>query len=113
MILADPARFKDVDLQGEVLRDWPVFSPFLNADKIINALIAKHHSLTGTTLGMKNWYGSLGCSAGFSLMVRRVWASEVRAKARERVRVRQELLKERGSASPSFDPPCCRRRSPS
>ena len=60
VILPDPARFKDVDLQGEVLRDWPVFDPFLNADKIINIPIAKHHSLTGTTLGMKNWYGILG-----------------------------------------------------
>ncbi|MGA7381950.1 MAG: DUF362 domain-containing protein [Terriglobales bacterium] len=60
VILPDPTRFKDVDLQGEVLRDWPVFDPFLNADKIINVPIAKHHSLTGTTLGMKNWYGILG-----------------------------------------------------
>ncbi len=60
IILPDLARFKDVDLQGEVLREWPVFEPFLNADKIINVPIAKHHSLTGTTLGMKNWYGILG-----------------------------------------------------
>ena len=60
VILPDPARFKDVDLQGEILRDWPVFDPFLNADKIINVPIAKHHSLTGTTLGIKNWYGILG-----------------------------------------------------
>jgi uncharacterized protein (DUF362 family) len=49
-----------VDLQGEILRSWPVLSPFLNVDKIINVPIAKHHSLTGTTLGMKNWYGMLG-----------------------------------------------------
>jgi len=60
VILPDPARFKNVDLQGEVLRGWPIFDPFLNADKIINVPIAKHHSLTGTTLGMKNWYGILG-----------------------------------------------------
>ena len=60
VILPDPARFKDVDLQGEVLREWPVLDPFLTADKIINVPIAKHHSLTGTTLGMKNWYGILG-----------------------------------------------------
>jgi len=26
----------------------------------MNLPIAKHHSLTGTTLGMKNWYGILG-----------------------------------------------------
>jgi uncharacterized protein (DUF362 family) len=60
VILPDLARFKDVNLQGEVLREWPVFDAFLNADKIINVPIAKHHSLTGTTLGMKNWYGILG-----------------------------------------------------
>ncbi len=60
VILPDPSRFKDVDLQGEVLREWSIFDPFLNVDKIINIPIAKHHSLTGTTLGMKNWYGILG-----------------------------------------------------
>jgi len=60
VILPNLAQFKDVDLQGEVLHEWPVFERFLNADKIINVPIAKHHSLTGTTLGMKNWYGILG-----------------------------------------------------
>jgi uncharacterized protein (DUF362 family) len=42
------------------LKSWPVFSPFLEADKILNLPIAKHHNLTGATLGMKNWYGILG-----------------------------------------------------
>jgi uncharacterized protein (DUF362 family) len=37
-----------------------VLEPFLSADKIINIPIAKHHTLTGATLGMKNWYGILG-----------------------------------------------------
>lgn len=60
VILPDPARFKTVDLGGQILREWLVFEPFLNADKVINLPIAKHHSLTGTTLGMKNWYGILG-----------------------------------------------------
>jgi uncharacterized protein (DUF362 family) len=60
VILPDPARFKDVDLHGEVLHEWPVLDTFLNADKIINIPIAKHHSLTGATLGMENWYGILG-----------------------------------------------------
>ena len=60
VILPEPERFKDVDLQGEVLQNWPVLEPFLAADKIINLPIAKHHSLSGTTLGMKNWYGILG-----------------------------------------------------
>ena len=62
IILPDPSRFKDVDLQGEVLNRWQVFDAFLNVDKVINVPIAKHHTLTGTTLGMKNWYGILGGS---------------------------------------------------
>lgn len=60
VILPDTARFKEVHLHGRVLQNWPIFDPFLNADKIINIPIAKHHSLTGVTLGMKNWYGILG-----------------------------------------------------
>jgi len=60
VILPDPARYKNVNLQGEVLHDWPVLDAFLDADKVINIPIAKHHSLTGATLGMKNWYGILG-----------------------------------------------------
>jgi len=60
VILPDERRFREVDLRGEVLHSWPVFEPFLAADKMINMPVAKHHSLTGATLGMKNWYGILG-----------------------------------------------------
>ncbi|MGD0736760.1 MAG: DUF362 domain-containing protein [Terracidiphilus sp.] len=60
VILPDPELYREVDLGGVVLKSWPVFTPFLEADKIINLPIAKHHSLVGVTLGMKNWYGILG-----------------------------------------------------
>jgi uncharacterized protein (DUF362 family) len=60
VILPDPALFREVDIGGVVLKTWPVFTPFLEADKIFNMPIAKHHVLTGATLGMKNWYGILG-----------------------------------------------------
>ncbi len=60
VILPEQRKFREVDLRGDVLRSWPVFEPFLAADKMINIPIAKHHSLTGATLGMKNWYGILG-----------------------------------------------------
>ena len=60
VILPDPELYREVDLGGVVLKSWPVFTPFLEADKIINLPIAKHHVLTGATLGMKNWYGILG-----------------------------------------------------
>ena len=60
VILPDPELFREVDLGGVMLKTWPVFIPFLEADKILNLPIAKHHGLCGTTLGMKNWYGILG-----------------------------------------------------
>ena len=60
VILPSPRLFRQVDLRGRVLNVWPVLEPFLRAGKLINIPIAKHHSLTGVTLGMKNWYGILG-----------------------------------------------------
>jgi uncharacterized protein (DUF362 family) len=60
VILPDPELFREVEMGGVVLKSWPIFTPFLEADKIINLPIAKHHVLTGATLGMKNWYGILG-----------------------------------------------------
>ncbi len=60
VMLPDPSKFKEVDLEGEGLRNWQIFEPFLYADKIINLPIAKHHSLSGATIGMKNWFGMLG-----------------------------------------------------
>jgi uncharacterized protein (DUF362 family) len=60
VIYPDPEQYREVELGGVALKTWPVFIPFLEADKIINLPIAKHHGLTGCTLGMKNWYGILG-----------------------------------------------------
>ena len=60
VVFPDADHFREVDLGGVVLKTWPVFTPFLEADKVFNLPIAKHHSLTGCTLGMKNWYGILG-----------------------------------------------------
>jgi uncharacterized protein (DUF362 family) len=60
IVLPEERLFHPVDLRGDVLGQWPVLEPFLAADKLINFPIAKSHSLTGVTLGMKNWYGILG-----------------------------------------------------
>jgi uncharacterized protein (DUF362 family) len=43
-----------------LLTVWPVFTPILEADKVINLPIVKHHNLARATMGMKNWYGILG-----------------------------------------------------
>ena len=60
IVLPAPQLFREVDLRGQTLTRWPVLEPFLNADKMINVPVAKHHSLTGASLGIKNWYGALG-----------------------------------------------------
>jgi uncharacterized protein (DUF362 family) len=60
VLLPERGRFRDVDLRGEILGVWPALEAFLEADKVINIPIAKHHNLTGATLGIKNWYGILG-----------------------------------------------------
>jgi len=60
VVLPEPRFFTQVDLKGDTLGVWPVLEPFLDAHKLINVPIAKHHSLTGATLGMKNWYGLIG-----------------------------------------------------
>lgn len=51
---------RDMNLQGHRLNVWPVFTPFREADKIINLPVAKTHSLSGVTLGLKSWIGAVG-----------------------------------------------------
>jgi uncharacterized protein (DUF362 family) len=53
-------RLKKMALRGEWLKDWEVFTDFVEVDKLINVPIAKHHSLCRLTLGMKNWLGAIG-----------------------------------------------------
>jgi uncharacterized protein (DUF362 family) len=37
-----------------------VIAPLLEAQRVINVPVAKHHGLSRATLGMKNWFGVLG-----------------------------------------------------
>jgi uncharacterized protein (DUF362 family) len=60
VILPATHRFRTMRLKGEVLDEWLVYTPLVNADKVINVPIAKHHNLAKYTGAMKNWYGSLG-----------------------------------------------------
>jgi uncharacterized protein (DUF362 family) len=52
--------FVMADMGGTLLKTWPVSRFLFQADKVINLPIVKHHSLSGCTLAMKNWYGVLG-----------------------------------------------------
>lgn len=59
VVLPERSRHVMVRIPGKLGR-WPVLEPFAQVDKVINAPLAKHHSLTHATVGMKNWYGILG-----------------------------------------------------
>ncbi|MDH5756195.1 MAG: DUF362 domain-containing protein [Nitrospinota bacterium] len=52
--------FRSANLDGELLKVWPVSRAFLEADRVINIPMVKHHSLCGSSLAQKNWYGILG-----------------------------------------------------
>lgn len=60
VVLPVEHRFRGMRLRGDVLDEWPVYTPLVNADKVINVPIAKHHNLSKYTAAMKNWYGVLG-----------------------------------------------------
>ena len=58
--LPSQSRYRPVNMGGVMLGEQLVYGAFLEADKVINVPVAKHHSLTRATLGMKNLYGILG-----------------------------------------------------
>jgi len=58
----DDRKFRDMALNGQALKSWPLYSDIFEADKVINIPIAKHHGLAKLTLSMKNWMGVMGGS---------------------------------------------------
>ena len=47
-----------------VLPEWELYRDALEADRIVNVPVAKHHSLAGVTLGLKNMMGIMGGNRG-------------------------------------------------
>jgi len=60
VVLPAEHRFRTMRLRGEVLDEWPVYRTLIEADRVINMPVAKHHNLARYTAAMKNWYGVLG-----------------------------------------------------
>ena len=46
------------------IKEWDLYRDALEADKIVSLPIAKHHSLAGVTLGLKNMMGIMGGNRG-------------------------------------------------
>jgi len=57
-------RFKNMNMGGIAIKQWPVFVDVIEADKLINVPVAKVHALSILTLGMKNFYGAVGGNRG-------------------------------------------------
>lgn len=58
-------KFKKVKFpDGEMIKSWEVYEDVLEADRIINIPVAKHHSIGGMSLSMKNFMGFLGGNRG-------------------------------------------------
>ena len=58
-------KFKNISLPGgERLKEWPIYQDYLEADKVINVPVAKHHSMAKVTLGLKNLMGIMGGNRG-------------------------------------------------
>jgi uncharacterized protein (DUF362 family) len=57
-------RFRKVRLSGKTLAEWELYDEALSADVFINVPIAKHHSLTGVSLALKNIMGVMGGDRG-------------------------------------------------
>ena len=60
----DDRKFKEVSMRGELLKSWPLYTELLDADKVINVPIAKHHGLSKLTMSLKNWMGVMGGQRG-------------------------------------------------
>ena len=57
----DDRKFVPVTIQnGQVLDEWSFYRDALEADAYINVPVAKHHSLSGLSLGLKNIMGAIG-----------------------------------------------------
>jgi len=60
VVYMEDRHYVKTNLNGEVIKDWLVYRGAIEADKIINVPIAKHHGLGGLTLAMKNLMGVTG-----------------------------------------------------
>jgi len=49
---------------GKIIKEWPIYKDYIEADKVINIPVAKVHSLSKVTLGLKNLMGVMGDERG-------------------------------------------------
>jgi uncharacterized protein (DUF362 family) len=56
----DQRKFRKMAVRGKALTEWEIYADAVEADKLINVPIVKHHGLCRATLGLKNLMGLIG-----------------------------------------------------
>ena len=65
IFIPDDRKYREVAIPaGVTLKSWLVYEDALAADVFVNVPVAKHHGLTGLTMGLKNVMGVLGGNRG-------------------------------------------------
>ncbi len=65
LVHIDKRKFVPIDIKkGKSLARWEIYKDALDADCYINVPVAKHHGLSGLTLGLKNSMGVIGGNRG-------------------------------------------------
>ncbi|MBN2328469.1 MAG: DUF362 domain-containing protein [Candidatus Omnitrophica bacterium] len=56
----NPRRYQKMAINGKLIKEWDVYPEIIEADKLINVPIVKHHMISQVTLGLKNLMGVIG-----------------------------------------------------
>jgi len=64
VVLPGASGFERASLGGSILASGDVLAVLLQADRLVNVPVAKHHSLSRLTCGLKNHMGLIGGSRG-------------------------------------------------
>ena len=64
VVYIDDTRFKEMAINGQRLKKWPVYPEIVECDLVINVPIIKHHNVPNATMCMKNYMGVAGGERG-------------------------------------------------
>jgi uncharacterized protein (DUF362 family) len=75
----DERFFKEMDIKGETLKTWPVYTEAVECDCLINVPAAKQHSMARLSMAMKNHMGIIGGERGKWHTPLHAWLAEFTA----------------------------------
>jgi uncharacterized protein (DUF362 family) len=83
----DERFFKEMDIKGQSLKTWPVYTEAVECDCLINVPVAKQHSMARLTMAMKNHMGIIGGERGKWHATLDSWLAEFAAFIKPKVKL--------------------------